>query len=286
VPPLLFSPEELPGEYFWNDIDTGGRLTLTAGHRFDVSEGGIGYGERNQGTWRLAGDRLLLQPERRKRSDQTYGRSTHFVPVKWDKRLYLVEENGMPAFCVEVANPSGRSLYQRYVTFPAQYLKRPADKPNVFEIEKLYPPLPPDSHPLIPARYRPFYERGPVHALVTRVSVSERPTTTRHSKTPVPAGSVHALLTGNAAQRDRFSPGLLLGALGSAHTTLLVLTVTTKGQALEANAVRLDLPGEEADKVHVGDKFSSGEYMCFPYGSSNDWPRWAIERREAWHEGK
>ena len=101
-PKLLFEERDLAGVYYQGDgLGTNLVLVLAEDHRVGFAwYGCLGGGDKNGGTWSLDGDVVVLRlaepdgPEGLRRID------ARFVPVKWGERVYLVEEDQMPAFCV------------------------------------------------------------------------------------------------------------------------------------------------------------------------------------------
>jgi len=144
---------ELPGTYYQPHGRVGGStLELAADRRFSVVERCSGQEiDRDQGTWGLEGDTLVLQPERAADRGRGGGVDVRYLPVKWGNRLLLIDENGMPGFCADVRGESPHRC-------AGSYVKRADPEAN-----------PGEGEPLIPDRFREFYEKGPVRARVAAI---------------------------------------------------------------------------------------------------------------------
>lgn len=109
APQLLFSASELPGRYYLGDgLGVNCRLSLEVNGRFSFCwTGCLGEYDRNEGSWTLEGDRLLMKPEKPNRREGFEGMNLRFMPVKWHDRVLLIDENEMPGFC---ASARGRTV--------------------------------------------------------------------------------------------------------------------------------------------------------------------------------
>lgn len=267
---LLFPGSELPGRYYCGDGRGYESLNLFPEQTFAYSRRMEGvFKEDKGGKWALDGDCLVVTPERPFTTNEPSRLSARLIPVKWEQRIYLVEEHYMPFFCYRVTR-STVSVYGRNKGYPAfEFLKFPPDKPNVYKVEEAYPPLNPDRRPLFPERYRTFYEQGPIRARVVKILPRGEPA-------DIPGDALRVLLDKGIAARVK--PGLLLAVEGSSYATLIV----TVARPDKAEAVRVDLPGREPDAVRVGDTLTSGERYYFPYPTSYHFPPWTLALHATW----
>jgi hypothetical protein len=151
----LFDESEIPGTYYQSHGRSGRTLELFADRRFSTVERFcLGELDRDQGTWGLEGDTLVLEPERTDERSGRGGVDVRFLPVKWGNRCLLIDEYGMPGFCAEAG---GGSPPQWSVGIP-NYMKQPALAAD-----------PGEGEPLIPDRFREFYEKGPVRATIAAI---------------------------------------------------------------------------------------------------------------------
>lgn len=302
---LLFSERELPGRYCYG-LGWNASLILSANRRYKyVHSGCMGVDERNWGKWDLDGDRLRLISERYtigdippeiakklspKEVEEFYDKvssgipsrmNTCFIPVQWEKRIYLVDEYYMPAFCQRASIRTGYEAILRNQMQPVfEYLKFPANKPHAYEVQQAYPPLNPNSRPLLPVRYRTFYEQGPIRVKVVRILPPLK-------QQEIPANVARVLLSKGTSSRVK--PGLLLATTQEDSYATLIVTAVRSG---ESEAARVDLSDAQKDTIRVGDVFSSGEYNCDVIGSRSSClpedtrtvlPQWATALREAWN---
>lgn len=232
-PALRFDAAELPGRYYLGDgLGVNCTLTLQANGRFEFKwTGCLGEYDQNAGKWTLDGDVMVLTPERPNKRNGFRGMGVRFVPVRWGGRTYLVDEHEMPGFC---AAASGETLPRADDLHGLDYLKLVGSGSSV-------PPV--DGTPLIPERYREFYEKGPVTARVERV---------------LPDGKV----TLNRGSADRVRQGMLMTLDAFGRIDLEVLSVT------EHASVAQPIYFWNSDrKVEPGAAFTSGSYRHRPRGT-------------------
>lgn len=282
VPSLLFPVSVLPGQYYSGGSLSYRLLELKPNQSFRFEEDSdVGEPNRSQGDWRLEGDRLLLFPTRSVPPDRGrgagYRMQTRFVPVKWEQRLYLVDEHQMPAFCDMASSRVNALVSLRNRTdLTSAFLKYPTDSQS--GLRSTYPPLTTDSHPVLPVRYRTFYERGPVRCrvvrMLTRLLLPED-----HPAESLVGKPITGVLLDRGTQA-RVKPGLLLAIRSTLFRTNLVV-ITARPQ--EAEALRVDFMGDKPEPVMVGDEFTSGEWMEWPYDTSVEFPKWALAMRDAWN---
>lgn len=231
LPSLLFPEAELPGRYYMGDgLNVNCALVLDAEHRFKFSSrGGLGEYDRNEGSWRLVGDVVEVIPERPNRRTPVLGVNLRFVPVKWGARLYLVDENETPGFAAAAGFgqlPGGEGVHG----------------PDFVKTSVL--PLPPRrGKPLLPERFRGFYQLGPVAAKVVKLE---------------PNGRVRIKSTRPSGLRV----GLLLGADSFAAMELKVVEVAER----DALAEVFYFPNSGVP-VKVGQEFTTGSFLKRPLGT-------------------
>lgn len=233
----LFHESELPGTYYQSHGRGGSTLELFADRRFSAVERFcLGELDRDQGTWGLEGDTLVLEPERTNDRGGRGGVGVRFCPVKWGNRCLLIDEYVMPGFCAEAR---GGSPPRWSVGIP-NYMKQPALTSD-----------PGEGEPLIPDRFWEFYEKGPVRASIAATG---------------DAGMV--MLDRGAA--DRLQPGMRL-----AFRLLEAIDPTTGFFRTVGGPDRLELIVESIREheataracyfwnserpVQVGDEFTTGE---------------------------
>lgn len=187
---LLFDEEELPGRYYFGDgLGVNYLLTLDTDHRFIFTwDGCLGEYARNAGVWALNGDILILTPDEANQHEG-FGTNVRFIPVKWGKRHYLIDEHEMPGFCVAAANEELPAVLD--------YIKCDGSQQS-----------PVEGAPLIPTRYQEFYEKGPIVATVVRIDEDE-----------------NAVL--DKGTGDRLKPGMLLAINAFARIDLKVISTTS-----------------------------------------------------------
>ena len=150
-----------------------------------------------------------------------------FVPVKWGKRLYLVDENELPGFCGAIAKkdfPEGLHG-DDYVKFKGEELPKVEGKP------------------IVPLRYEEFLEKGPIEATVTRVEAS---------------GDVVL----DKGSENRLKPGMLLASQSWDRIELKIKSTTPK----ESVAVAFYYWNSDRP-VRVGDSVTTGEMYHRPGGT-------------------
>jgi hypothetical protein len=233
----LFDESEIPGTYYQSHGRSGRTLELFADRRFSTVERFcLGELDRDQGTWGLEGDTLVLEPERTDERSGRGGVDVRFLPVKWGNRCLLIDEYGMPGFCAEAG---GGSPPQWSVGIP-NYMKQPALAAD-----------PGEGEPLIPDRFREFYEKGPVRATIAAIGDA-------------------GMVTLHCGAADRLQPGMRMAfrqldaidpAIGFFRTVggpdRLELMVESVGEH-EATA-RACYFWNSRRLVQVGDEFTTGE---------------------------
>ena len=158
---LLFPEKELCGEYYYGDgLGVNCSLTLTADHRFTFGwRGCLGLYDENSGAWEMQGDVAVMRPEKPNKQEGFRGMNTRFVPVKWGKRYYLIDENGMPGFCAAAHDGKFTGPNALPEEVHGSDYTRVADG----KVAPLY------GKPLLPERYLEFYQQGAVTAKVARI---------------------------------------------------------------------------------------------------------------------
>ncbi len=226
---LLFDESELAGKYYFGDgLGVNCSLELRINHRFDFHWHGCeGEYDRNQGTWALDGDVMVLKPERPNRCEGFRGMSVRLVPVQWGRRYLLIDENEMCGFWTSAA------------------WKAPPTEEHVHDYIKVAAggAAPVRARPLIPERYREFYQRGAIEAKVVRINSD---------------GTV----TLNKGSRNRLKPGLLMAIVEYEPINLEVVTVSER----EAVA-KLFYFWNSSRWVRVGDQFTTGGEWNRPRGT-------------------
>jgi len=232
-PRLLFAAADLPGSYYLGDgLGVNCRLVIEANGRFTFRwTGCLGEYDRNQGSWTVEGDRLLMKPEKANRCQGFNGMNLRFIPVKWGARMVLVDEYEMPGFCVMAKGgwrPAGE--YQHGLDY-ARVQDPALEAPYAGE------------KPIIPERFREFYELGPIEAVVAQVNSD---------------GSV--LLKGTALRPLR--PGLLLASSEFGRVDLDV--VSTSGLTGVARPI---YSWNSDRRPKAGDRFTTGDPWRRPRGT-------------------
>lgn len=231
APKPFFKEKDLPGKYYFGDgLGVNCSLVLEADHRFSFKwHGCMGEYDSNVGSWSLEGDVLVVKPEKPNKHEGFEGMNVRYVPVRWGTRLYLVDENEMPCFCAVAATP-GNTLGsdvrgEHYVKWSGETL----------------PPA--EGRPAIPERYREFYERGPVQAVVARVE--------RDGKVILNKGTA-----------DRVKPSMLLAAKGPPTIELKVLSAQEHESVAQASYF-----WNSNRRVAAGDCFTTGGDLAGPWGT-------------------
>jgi hypothetical protein len=98
---LPFAESMVAGKYYFGDgLGVNCRLEVTNDHRFAFRwTGCLGEYDRNEGSWEILGDTLLLKTEKQNKHEGFEGVNTRFAPIIWNQRLYLVDEYEAPGFC-------------------------------------------------------------------------------------------------------------------------------------------------------------------------------------------
>lgn len=235
---LSFPKTEVPDKYYFGDgLGVNCTLELRSDHRFAFRwTGCLGEYDRNQGTWQLNGDILTVFPDKPNVVQGLSGMNLRYIPVKWRGRHFLVDENGMPGFSAMSAerNPLliERLKSDEYVHFASDYVKAEKVRGAVGS-----------GRPLLPMRYLPFYEKGPVKASVVRIQDSR-----------------HVII--NKGSVDRVRPGLLFTMSASGDIDLEVVRVGKReSEARPVYFFNSDAP------VKVGDSFTTGDTWARPHGT-------------------
>lgn len=228
---LLFDEKELHGRYYYGDgLGVNCSLELDPNQHFTFKwRGCLGEYDSNLGPWKLDGDIVVLKPEKPYKRVGFQGMSVRFVPVKWGKRHYLVDEYEMPGFCAAAARgefPTRDNIHGQ------DYVKLEGGEP-----------LGTQDPPLIPQRFKDFYEKGPIEAEVIRIDK-----------------------TGNAVLDKgtvgRLKLGMLLAINEFGRIDLKVVSATPN------QAMAQPLYYWNSDRpVKVGDRFTTGGYWHRPRGT-------------------
>ena len=159
--PLRFSAREIPGRYYQGDgLGVNLTLELKPNGTFDFSwHGCLGEYDRNFGSWELRGDKLFLQPKRPHEHKGFAGMDVRFFPVKWGKRILLIDEYEMAGFAASAKEPPD------ILDHPREYSKLTGDK---FEFAKV------QGRPIMPLRFDRFYDHGAVRAKVVSIRPNGR----------------------------------------------------------------------------------------------------------------
>lgn len=218
-----FTRAELAGRYYQGDglgVNLDLRLAADGTFKF-VWRGCLGEYDKNGGTWWVEGDVVVMNPEKPHEQHGFKGMDTRFVPVPWGERMYLVDEEGVPGFAAAAAE---QQIFKGDGLHGSDYVRH---------VDHKLPPL--KGEPQLPARYRHFFERGPIHATV--VDINQDGTVT--------------LDKGSA---DRVTNGLLLASSSYATDgSLEVIAVSTN-----TSVARPFYYWNEEKPVQVGQKFTTG----------------------------
>jgi hypothetical protein len=231
APKMGFDANLLPGRYYFGDgLGVNCLLTLDADHRFKFSwHGCLGEYDKNSGSWEIENDLVVMKPEQPNKREGFVGMNVRFVPVKWGERIYLVDENETPGFCAATAKRSDLRLDDIH---GMDYVK--------WDGENL-PPL--KGNPILPERYREFYEKGPVVAKVTKIE---------------PDGSVIL----NKGSAGKVKEGMLLCVNAFDNSEIKVTSV--RKDTATANVLYF---WNSDTKIKVGDEFTTGGYYHRPHGT-------------------
>jgi hypothetical protein len=225
--------KSIPGTYYFGD-GLGVNCTLVLGregrYRFRWT-GCLGEYDKSQGSWRLEGDRVLLHPSRPAKEEYFPGMGHRFVVVPWGKRLHLVEENQMPRFAAEAKDAKDDDLLDQIST------------PDYVKVDAKFEKPPRSGRPQLPARYRHFYEKGPILARVVRVN---------------PDGTVE--LQGKFA--GRLVPGALMATQAVDRLDVKLLRVAGDSAVAQPRYYR-----NSRRKIAVGDAFTTGDGIHAPEGT-------------------
>jgi hypothetical protein len=229
---LAFDESEIYGRYYFGDgLGVNCSLTIEEDHRFSFQWRGCeGVYDQNSGTWQLHGDVVTLKLELPNKREGGRGLNIRYVPIKWGERHYLVDENEMPGFCVKAH--SGTLDLAGILLLGNDYVKWPGQKlPSVQGI------------PVIPERYKTFYENGEVSARVVQMTANR-----------------NVILDKGAA--DRINPNMLFALAGQDDIDLKIVSVT------EHQSVAQALYYWSSDRyVKVGDLFTTGTTWTRPHGT-------------------
>ena len=230
----LYDVGRLPGSYYHGDgLGSNNHLRLHSGNTFDYRlTGCLGEYGKTSGYWRLEGDVLILEPNDPVEVGAGHEMETRYIPVPWGERMYLVEENSVPAFADDSRDGDLHSLDDIH---GFDYIQI---DPETFE------PQPASGIPVFPERFRIFYEKGAVSMEVIE---------------SMPDGTVIL----DKGSKDGLRPGLVLanksGWLGG-EIDILELTQTT--------AIGRPIYYSNSDtKVKLGDEFTTGGGWRRPCGT-------------------
>lgn len=231
LPALLFDEQEIDGEYYFGDgWGVNCRLTLRADHRFRFERRGYGrVCDRNSGSWTLQGDVIVCRPVNRNAREGVKGMGIRYIPVKWGRSLWLVDENQMPGFCdAVVAGDTITAIGLR----GTDYVTMEGGKPLAVH-----------GKPFVPSRYREFLDKGAVRAKVISVSAD---------------GSV----TLDKGSADRVEPGMLFTTAASKDIDVNVVKVDAHRSVGQARYFR-----NSDGRVEAGDRLTTGDYRTRPHGT-------------------
>lgn len=230
-PTLLFDLKDVYGTYYFGDgLGVNCSLSILPDNRFTFAwHGCMGEYDRNSGRWELDGDVLELKPEQENVSRGFQGVNVRFIPVKIGETEYLVDEHEMPGFCASL-NSDDRPLWRH----GSDYVKSEISETDIKE-----------DAPVIPVRYRHFYEKGAVEAKVERIDENG-----------------NAVL--NKGSNDRLAPKMRLEFNGfEASIELVVLSVSEN----DAVAKPQYYWNSGSCELKVGAEFTTGGYWHRPRGT-------------------
>jgi hypothetical protein len=228
-PSPLFSVEQVVGTY---SLARGIRLTIKADHSFLFTRHNcLQELDRNSGTWGLEGDVLVLQPAKPYEQLAFRGIELRYVPVPWGERVYLVDENGMAGFA---AAAGGADLAQLRFSF-ADYVQVSANTARAKA---------PHGKPLLPERYLPFHDHGPVNTMVIELRTDGTVVLDKGSK-------------------DRLRKGLMLAGKSRSPDLQVLEVHETSSVARPFYFFKNENP------ISVGDEFTTGTAQTRPRGTGS-----------------
>jgi hypothetical protein len=242
---LPFFESALYGDYSIHYAGRSCLLTLRSDHHFSFQWSDFTNKAyyTNSGTWQLQGDVITLQPEKPNWRTIYSGLNIRYVPVRWDTKndfvwlaqYFLVDENEMPGFCVKALD---RSAMQRSLSAPfgEDFVK----VPKALFVDFI---IPLDGAPVIPERYKTYYDDGDIQGHVVRITED---------------GNV-ILDKGTA---DRVKPKMLFAFFGGEAIDLQVVSATEHQSV--AQPVYF---WSSARSVKVGDSFTTGTTGTRPHGT-------------------
>lgn len=229
---LLFAEEKILGAYYFGDgKGVNCSLTIEQEHRFTFRwTGCLGEYDRNAGSWKLDGDVVILSPKWPNKREGFEGMNLRFIPVLWGKQCFLVDEYEMPGFCV--AARSEVDLMEG--VHGKDYRRREGDTWDAFSLP---------GKPLLPVRYRTFYEQGAVEAKVIRWEDGHR-----------------VIL--NKGRADRVTPDMRFSYDDFGGSELDVISCTTHESIAQPFYY-----WNTSEPIKVGDRFTTGNYWHRPRGT-------------------
>lgn len=233
-----FEDVALVGDYYFGD----GRgvncsLSIQEDYRFTFQWTGCrGENDKNEGTWKLVGDTVVVSPKAPNRHEGFKGMDTRFVPVVWKSRLYLVDEFQAPCFVARLEERSNE-VYWKNNIHGLWYVLLEEGKPVMKAVDL------PD---YIPARFKEFMGLPPVKATVVTMASD--------STVTIDKGSRSGLRT-----------GLHLVGTSPAQDIELISVMP------ESATARVGYFSESTSEVKVGDEFATFGDFSKPRGTG--WPR-------------
>jgi hypothetical protein len=232
---LPFAESQLIGKYYQGDgLGANLHLDLNQNHRFSFRwTGCLGEYDKNEGIWRLEGDMVFLQPEKPNKREGFQGTNLRFVPMVWNKRLFLVDEYEAPGFCSTLGQNMpeirGDDIHgMNYIHLNIDFKPSPIDYPNY-----------------VPERFQRFVGVPPLKSKIVEL---------------VNDGTVRL----DRGSKYGFSVGLMLCSSDWSSANLEIIRVT-ENSAIAKPVYFANTP----NRVKIGDVFSSGGTYHQPNGTGS-----------------